>query len=765
MGSSEQRYAALMAHARDAIVMADGESRRILDVNRRACEMLGRSREELIGMPAMEMHPPALREEYSALFDRHILEGGAGRFEVFMRHRDGRDIPVSATAAVVEIDGNRVIQGIFRDISEQKRFEAEIRRSEFRYHALFEHMQEACGYHRMIFRNGEPVDYEFIDVNPKFEEMTGLHDVIGKRVSEVIPGIRESNPELFEIYGRVAAGNGPARFETQVEALGSWYSVSVYSPEPEHFVAIFDNVTERKQAEVRMREESELRRVLIESAAEGICMWQMVDGGPQVEFAVWNRRMEQITGYTMQEINARGWCESMYREPEAKARAFEHMQMVADGGSLHGLETEVVDRSGKDRVLRISSVPITLFGDQDWVLAIMEDVTEHRELESNYRQIQKIEALGTLVGGIAHDFNNILAGMLGNIYLSQTLAEGNPELAQHLEVAESLGFRAADLITQLLTFARKGQVHMEPLELAGLVREFFDKGLLQVPANIELELEICGDQQPVLGDATQIQQILMNLLSNACDALGLGIRPKIRVRLDRFTADAGFRSAHPDIHAGRFARLSVSDNGTGIRPEYIERVFEPFFTTKEIGKGTGLGLATVYSIVQGHEGVLDVDSRHGDGTTVHVYLPLRDAEKVPKETEGAAESMPEGHGELILIADDEPELRDTLAYILQRLGYRTLLAEDGEKALALFDAEQADIALVILDVVMPKLGGPDVARRMRDAVADLPVIFSTGYDAANAMPGNDTLEHEHVLTKPFRVEALAAEVRQLLAGR
>ena len=735
----------------------------ILYANTYLTSMFGMQESEAVGQKAEAFYfDPADRQ---LIAERLRQTGRLEGYEVRLRKGDGTPFWVETSLQPIEYDGQPAWLTVLHDIDERKRLDEMIRNSEMKYRSLFDHMLDGFAHCRMLFDgDGRPVDFVYLDVNQRFEALTGLRDVVGKPVSEVIPGIRESNPELFEIYGRVAAGGEPEWFEMHVAPLGIWLAISVYSPQPGHFAAVFDNISERKLAEMRMREESEFRRVLIEAAAEGICMWRMIDTFPYVEFAVWNRRMQEITGYTMPEINAHGWYQTLYPTSEAQAGARERMATVAEGGSIHGFEVEVITRSGQERVLRISSVPVTLEGGQTWVLAIMEDVTEHRELESNYRQMQKIEALGTLVGGIAHDFNNILAGMLGNIYLAQTFAENRPQVIEKLEIAEALGFQAADRISQLLTFARKGQVNMQPLDLNGYLMESFKRGLLSLPENIHLQREFGDDVLPVRGDATQIQQVLMNLLSNAGDALEGRQDPSVTVRLGRYVPDSHFRSAHPDLKADVFALLSIEDNGTGIQPQAIERIFEPFFTTKEVGKGTGLGLATVYSIVQGHGGVLEVESVPDMGTMFHVYLPLIDAGQlrtVARETPRAVH----GNGELILVADDEPDLRTSIAEVLRRLNYHVMLAADGKEALELFRQQPDDIALVILDVVMPKMSGPETARQMRETRPTLPVIFATGYDAGHALPVVDNASPGNVLTKPFRIHALAAKIHELLAGR
>ena len=722
-------YRALMDHANDAIIMGDVARHTVIDANPRACALLGYTKGELIGMPVMDMHPPELRARYAMLFDAHAAGAASQPADLIMRHRDGSDIPVSVSITVVDMAGRRVIQGIFRDVREHRASEANMRS-----------IAQGLPVPAAILGEGRRVLY----ANAKAE---ALMDVA---VGEPCAGWPEDGRQM----------DGRELRLRRLDGSDFWAAVSAqpvrYDGE-QALLAVFFDIDARKRSEALLRQEAAFRQTLIESAAEGICTWRRIEHFPYVQFSVWNQRMREITGYTMRQINALGWAQTLYPTPERQQGAHRRMDAAAAGGRLHNLETEIVTKAGKARSLRISSVPVAMDGEGTWVLAIMEDVTEQRELEANLRQVQKIEALGTLVGGIAHDFNNILTGMLGNIYLALSDAEAQPGLVEKLQVAEALGFRAADLISQLLTFARKGRINMQALELAGYLRGMFGKGLLSLPENIGLTTEFCEEELPVRGDATQIQQVLMNLISNARGALHGRREPVVTVRLERFVPDAHFRRAHGGKIAAAYARITVADNGQGIAPENIERIFEPFFTTKDVGEGTGLGLAMVYSIVQGHGGLVEVDSRQGEGTCFHLYLPLTgDEARVPAAATGR---VPEGHGELILLADDEPDVRHSVAEVIGRLGYRVLVAGDGEQAWALFRAHRADIALAILDVVMPGLSGVEAAERMRGLNPGLPIILATGYDAG------DELAHakvSRVLSKPFHVDVLARDIRKAL---
>ncbi|TLS69009.1 response regulator [Mariprofundus erugo] len=393
----------------------------------------------------------------------------------------------------------------------------------------------------------------------------------------------------------------------------------------------------------------------------------------------------------------------------------------------------------------------------------VQDVTEHRQLEEQLLQSQKMEAIGTLVGGIAHDFNNMLAAIQGNVYLArQQLPNEAGRAAGKLDNIEKLSLRAGDMVQQLLTFARKDTVQMRPLPLNMFMKEAGKLARSTIPEDIDCTFDLCSETLTVLGDATQLQQALMNLLNNACDALQ-GVRhPQIECSLQRWKSHAQFHRMHPEVSDELFARIRVADNGGGIASEHLEKIFEPFFTTKGVGKGTGLGLAMVYGAVSHHGGVIEVESKPGKGTAFHIYLPIY-GQRIDSHAEHAApaEVLP-GKGEKILLVDDEQSVRSAVAGVLESLGYQVVTACDGEQAVAQFLQYRDEIGLAILDVVMPKMGGMEAARQIREMHAGLPIILATGYDREKALKTGERPERALFLSKPFSVEGLSVSLRSLL---
>ena len=395
-------------------------------------------------------------------------------------------------------------------------------------------------------------------------------------------------------------------------------------------------------------------------------------------------------------------------------------------------------------------------------IGIQQDLQEYEELERQFYQSQKMEALGILVGGIAHDFNNTLAGITGNLYLARKEASSCPRLVERLTSMETLAFRAAGMIQQLLAFSRKGEVEMRPLSIASFLKEASKLHRVSLPENISLKCDIRDHDMIVRGDPNMLQQALMNLINNARDAVQGMDQPRIAITLDRCLVDDALRKRHPDMEGHAFAHIRISDNGVGIQPEDLEHIFEPFFTTKEQGKGTGLGLAMVYGALQTHGGTIVVDSPAGQGTHFDLYLPLFKQATNDRAGEGLDDAA-QGHGELILLADDDADVLSMSREVLERLGYRVVTAYDGLMAVDVYQERREEIALLIMDMVMPKLDGPGAYHIIREIDPAVKVLFATGYDMG-ALSQIPEIGRDRVITKPFAVDDLSQRIQRLLAG-
>jgi PAS domain S-box-containing protein len=502
-------------------------------------------------------------------------------------------------------------------------------------------------------------------------------------------------------------------------------------------------IEQRKQAEKLAQKLSQA----IEQAGESIVI---TDREGVIEYA--NPAFTELTGYSTEEIV--GQTPEVLKSDNHDASFYENMwNTIANGKVWHGKMTN----KKKDGSLYPAMLTISPIFDQfgDWTayshfVGIQSDLTELQNMEGQFHQAQKMESIGTLVGGIAHDFNNMLAGITGNLYLAKEHTSEMPDVVDKLDRIEDIAFRAADMIQQLLTFARKDRVSIKQLPFIPFLKETLKLLRTSVPENIEIHQKICSDALQISGDTTQLHQVLLNIINNARDAVEGVDNPVITIRLEAWHPDATFISSHPNVKNKPYAHLSVEDNGCGIPEHQIEHLFDPFFTTKEQGKGTGLGLSMVFGAIKTHDGFMEVDSIEGKGSTFHVYIPLLlHPEEIvltpPQEME-----VVKGHGELILLVDDEPEIIKTGKNVLELLGYRVLTASNGRQAVVMFEAHADEIELCILDIVMPIMDGDKAAQCIRQIKPDVKIIFATGYDKS-ILTG---IENEIVLSKPFHIKEM-----------
>jgi len=383
---------------------------------------------------------------------------------------------------------------------------------------------------------------------------------------------------------------------------------------------------------------------------------------------------------------------------------------------------------------------------------------ERNQMEQRVRQLEKFEALGKLAGGVAHDFNNVIGAIMGWAELGAERAVPNgPEQKLFRNIREQSA-RAAALTRQLLAYARRQVLEPKSISMNQLVSEATPLLQRAIHEHIELKVALASDLRITRADPSQIEQVLMNLCFNARDAMPDG--GKLRIETRNIDLDAQYCEAHADAHPGRYIELSVSDSGEGIDPRHIERIFEPFFTTKEVGKGTGLGLATVMGVVKQHGGFIDVFSELGKGTAFHVYLP---AVEGPSDAVAHTDDTPvRGGTETILIAEDHEGMREMAREILEMLGYRLLIARDGEEAVRQFADNRAAISLVLLDVIMPNLDGIAAYSKICAANPNVPVIFTSGYSDHGPLLTSLANDGATVLQKPYSSKALARKVRELL---
>ena len=472
-----------------------------------------------------------------------------------------------------------------------------------------------------------------------------------------------------------------------------------------------------------------------------------------------NRAMASMLGIPVESLNGMHISDLVPHQKGSRNRGSEFLTYLTRDGYVRNFETELQSINGTITV-EINGVYITDSDEQTQQGAFFcfRDITEQKRIQEQLRQVQKMEAIGTLAGGIAHDFNNILAGMMGYAELSlEQIAKTDP-LRRNVEQIVKLCIRARNLVRQILDFSRKGDEERVPIVMNDLIRETLHLLRASIPATIEIRDTLCDEQIVVKANHTQLHQILMNLAANAADAMSEngGV---LEILLSRCTIDSSYEYQCFKIPPGTYAKLTVKDTGIGIAPEHISRIFDPFFTTKEVGKGTGMGLSVVYGIVNNHEGDIRVQSIQGEGTTFEILLPCsEELSKAPPKRYTAFE----GGTERILFIDDEIVLVDLWKQTLKALGYRVEAYHECFEALEHFRRDPCGFDLVITDQTMPKMTGDQLARQILQIRPDIPIILCTGYSEKISEERVREIGIKALLMKPIRTYDIAQAIRNVL---
>jgi two-component system, cell cycle sensor histidine kinase and response regulator CckA len=620
-------------HAADFIYRMSSEGR-ILDVNESCCRRYGYSREEMLGMTIFDLNPTMSPDAWKEQW-REIKERGSILFESVHRAKGGEVFPVELSVSYVEREGQEYRFGFGRDISERKRAEAALSESEERLHQMFDHMSSGVAVYEAVDGGA---DFLITEFNAAAESATRLNRVavVGRRVSEVFPDIKRMG--LFDVLQQVwltgiAQLWGAHHYED--ERLNFWAENYIYRLPSSEVVAIFDDVTERKQAEEALRQSDE-----------------------------------------------------------------------------------------------------------------------------QLRQAQKMEAVGQLAGGIAHDFNNLLTAIIGNSSLALAdMAPGDPNRELIADVKD-VGERAAGLTRQILAFSRRQVLNPIVVCLADVLIGMEPLLRRTLGADIGVEFLLAPGLEKVEVDPHQMEQVLMNLVLNARDAMPKG--GGLIVETASATLDSAYGRAHPGVEPGRYVRLAVTDTGCGMDEDTQSHVFEPFFTTKEVGKGTGLGLSTVFGIVKQSGGSVSVHSEPGKGSTFNVYLPVCQTALV-SEVSSLPEAETTRGGETILVVEDEASVRRLVVHVLSGSGYEVLEAGSAHEVEEVLHALGREPDLLLTDVVLPgRISGRDVAEMLTGRLPGLTVLFMSGYTKDSVVHDGHLDQGVEFLEKPFTPEALLRKVRAVL---
>jgi PAS domain S-box-containing protein len=531
----------------------------------------------------------------------------------------------------------------------------------------------------------------------------------------------------------------------------------------EVFGTIMD-VTERKQAAEALQRSKNRFRAMVEKSAEGIVL-TLPDKG--VVYA--SPGVERVLGYAPEELVGRThqWFDDYVVHPDYRQYSIDSWAQLLRDADQGSMSTEILARHKDGSWRWIESTTRNLLHEPgvQALVANFRDITERKRaqaererLEQRLRQAEKMEAVGRLAGGVAHDFNNVLAGVFayGEMLLEET-PEGSPlkRYAQNVLTAAS---RGRELVEQILAYSRSQRGKRVPVDVAKVVSETLELIRGSLPAKIRLEASATDLPQVVIGDATQLHQVVMNLCSNAIHAMSAG--GTLRVMLEAAELSSPRAVSHGTLQPGCYLRLIVQDGGSGMDAATLSRVFEPFFTTKEVGQGTGLGLSLVYAIVTDSGGAIDVTSAPGQGSTFTIYLTRADVALAVEEA--ATAPLPRGGGERVLLVDDEAPLLAVTADVLSRLGYEAISFDDSHAALAAFEAEPARFDVVVTDEVMPGLTGTGLARALRRHRPDLPIVLVSGYSGPILTQDALAAGVSELLTKPLQSRDVATTLARAL---
>jgi PAS domain S-box-containing protein len=747
----------------DPVFVKDDQSRFVL-VNKAFCESFGRSRAEIIGTTMAE-HLPVEQMENVLAVDRQVLDEGKDVVTEELVTRNGKTRFIySRKTRYVDDEGNRFLIGLIHDFTEHKRLEDAIRSNESRLQEIFGAMAEG-----LVVQG---LDGHIVESNPAAASILGINSeqlAGAKSINQDRRTIREdgsifpldSTPTMLVLQTKKAQRNTLMGIYRPDGSL-VWISVNAtpihnQRGEMSGIVTSFSDVTASVTASASLKQ-SEASLSAAQSQAK-IGSWELdlrtLAGSWSAElFRIFDRQ-PALGVPTRKEFAA------MIHPNDRDAYDREFVRAVTEIDAMH-VEFRIVLSDGSIRWLETRSNLI--FDDQNFpvgMLGTTQDITERHQLEAQFRQAQKMEAIGTLAGGIAHDFNNILAAIKGYAQLAKTDVKENDEVHEYLDAVLQGTARATELVKQITTFSRQHDAQRTVLQLHTVVNEAMSLIRATIPTTIQISSKLDTHAPTILADTTQIHQVVMNLCTNAWHAMKA--KPgRIDVLIDAVTIDAEFAKNHRDIEVGSYVRLSVVDTGMGMDTNTMSRIFEPFFTTKPPGEGSGLGLAVVHGIVRSHHGAVIVSSEPQRGTRFDLYFPVFQGEVDLPRAEPVVTFAPEGKGKRIVLIDDEPALIRLITQALTRLGYVVDSFLSSEAAVAALQAAPSTFDLLITDFSMPVLSGLDVVKALRQLRPNVPIIVSSGHIDESSQQQLHELGVSCLLLKPYSLNSMATSVNQLL---
>ena len=644
----------------------------------------------------------------------------------------------------------------FRDITARKQADTRLRASEVRYRRLFEAAQD--GVLILNFVTGM-----IEDVNPFMLDLLGYTkaELLGKKVWDLGRFHNlVANQEKFEELQRteyVSYDDLPLETADGRQIAVEFVS-NVYEEGATKVIQCnIRDITSRKTAERALRDSEKRFKFVARAVSDVIWDWDLA-----ANTLWWNDGFLTTFGFAAGEVEPKVdfWISRIH--PEERSRVVDSMQQaIAGRDEVWSAEYRFQRKDGsyacvEDRGYLLRDAT----GRGSRMVGGMRDLTEQKKMEAQYLRAQRMESIGTLAGGIAHDLNNVLAPILMSIELLKRSMGGDPKVATLLDTINVSCRRGADMVRQVLSFARGVEGERVPIRLRHLIDELQGIITSTFPRNIRIVSAVPDDLWPLMGDPSQLHQVLLNLAVNARDAMLRG--GTLTFTASNLTLDAQYAGMIPGAHPGMYVVLQVTDTGAGIPPEIRERIFEPFFTTKELDKGTGLGLATVHTVVKSHGGFVAVESEVGHGTTFKIYLP---AEPVLRSVDTAPpfpSQLPRGHGELVLVVDDEPSIREITQRTLEAFNYRVIAASDGAEAVAIYARQPRDFALVLTDMMMPIMDGMATIKVLRHINPSVRIIAASGLASGDDFAKLQGTDMPHFLPKPFAAQTLLHLVREVI---
>ncbi len=748
LGTSDETHRLMFEGNPIPMMVYDSETLAILAVNDAAVALYGYSHHEFLSMTIKDIRPP---EDVPALLDLVTrLRSGfsqSGRWR--HRKKDGTIIDMVITSHAVTFRGRPARFVMANDITEQKRAEEALRRSEEKYRDLFENANDA------IFI----VDsrYSYVDVNKKAVELLGYskEELLRMSVLDLIPPeqVSRSKAEFDKLRGTGSYEKFVGKSRTRD---GRWLDVEVSSSSIMDGAQVIGSrdimrdITDRKKTEEALRASEERYRLLFESNPHPMWVYDL----ETLTFLAVNDAAVRHYGYSRDEFLAMTLKD--IRPSEDVPALVENVSRVTKGIDEAGVWRH---RKKDGTIIDVEITTHTLtFAGRRAKIVLAHDVTERRRMEAELLKAQKLESLGVLAGGLAHDFNNLLTAIMGNVSLAKLSSRPGDGIYERLQEAEKASFRARDLTHQLLTFAKGGVPVKRTVTLPGLIKEA--AGFALRGSRSLCEFSFPPDLCAVEADEGQLSQVIHNLIINADQAMPAG--GKINVRGENVPIGPG--DGLP-LQAGTYVKLSVQDRGIGIPREHFTRIFDPYFTTKQ--KGSGLGLATTYSIIKRHDGQITVESDLGVGAAFHIYLPAAAGGCHP-EAEPEEAKPARGTGR-ILVMDDEEMIRDVAGKVLVGLGYEVDFAADGEKAVELYAAARESgrpFNAVIMDLTIPGgTGGRETIEKLRAIDPGVRAIVSSGYSNDPVMARFRDFGFRGVVSKPYTVASLSEAVKKALAEK